>query len=502
LSAGLGLNIQGSFSILNYFKVFSVGLLVLIIFSIPTINAIDQVKASNLFRNVFQNLQFYYSKKSIFLSLFLLSVLISLFTIGSARPIYSLGYFGAFFICLLVFYLLSNLIIKLFKGLKEHPNISIKVSVKNITQTKSITPITIMSLGLGVTLLLTLAFVGSNFKREIAKSIPELAPDYFFIGIQSDERQIFEDLIFDMDKEANLEIVPMVSTGIVKINGIDPKTYTASSNDSNWAIRNDRRSSWTDKVLKDNPIVEGKWWDLSRPDKLQISLDSKVAKDLNIKIGDIFTLNIYGREIEGEIVNFRLVDYRDFTINFAMLLNPQFAKNIPHEYLATAKFKSLENFNEITLLDKMPSLSIIKITDYLEKVTDLLNKVFIAVTVISAITIVIGLIVISSAIIVQGKIKEFQNLIFKILGFSKVEVVLSSIIEFFIIFTSIILIALFFAVIGSQFIIENIFQITWMFDLAIFLKVTIGIGLATLILIMITNFKYLSPKVYPLIRNQ
>ena len=85
-----------------------------------------------------------------------------------------------------------------------------------------------MSLGLGVTLLLTLAFVGSNFKREIAKSIPELAPDYFFIGIQSDERQIFEDLIFNMDKEANLEIVPMVSTGIVKINGIDPNTYIDS----------------------------------------------------------------------------------------------------------------------------------------------------------------------------------------------------------------------------------------------------------------------------------
>ena len=33
LSAGLGLNIEGSFSILNYFKVFLVGLLVLIIFS-------------------------------------------------------------------------------------------------------------------------------------------------------------------------------------------------------------------------------------------------------------------------------------------------------------------------------------------------------------------------------------------------------------------------------------------------------------------------------------
>ena len=170
--------------------------------------------------------------------------------------------------------------------------------------------------------------------------------------------------------------------------------------------------------------------------------------------------------------------------------------------MATSKFKNLANFNETILLNKLPSLSIIKITDYLTKVTDLLNKVFIAVTVISAITIVIGLIVISSAIMVQGKVKEFQNLIFKILGFSKKEIILSSIIEFVIIFSSIILISLFFAVIGSNFIIENIFQITWKFDLLIFLKVTISIGFATLALIMLTNLNYLNPKVYPLIRNQ
>ena len=70
LSDGLGLNVYPVFSILNFFKIFLVGLLVLVIFSIPTISSIDQVKASNLFRNVFQNLQFYYSKKSVILSFF------------------------------------------------------------------------------------------------------------------------------------------------------------------------------------------------------------------------------------------------------------------------------------------------------------------------------------------------------------------------------------------------------------------------------------------------
>ena len=111
LSDGIGLNIYPSISYINFIKIFLIGLLVLIIFSIPTISSIDQVKASNLFRNVFQNLQFYYSKKLAILSIFFLSILILLFTFQSENPSYSLGYFGAFFICLIVFFLLSKFII-------------------------------------------------------------------------------------------------------------------------------------------------------------------------------------------------------------------------------------------------------------------------------------------------------------------------------------------------------------------------------------------------------
>ena len=502
LSDGLGLNVYPKFSLINFIKIFLVGLLVLVIFSIPTISSIDQVKASNLFRNVFQNLQFYYSKKSITLSIILLSALVLIFTFSSEKATYSFGYFVAFFNCLIVFFLLSKIVIYSLKKFNFSSNILLKVSIKNITQTKSITPITIMSLGLGVTLLLTLALVGTNFKREIAKSIPDIAPDYFFVGIQKGEKEKFERGIYNMDPDANIEILPMVSSGIVKINGVNPNTYIKPDNDSYWVIGSERRSSWIENVPKDNPILEGEWWDLSKPNELQISLDAKVANDFKIKLGDIFTLNIYGREIDGKVINFREVDYRDLSINFAMLFNPQFAENIPHEYLATAKFNDPDKFDETLMLEVLPSLSMIKIADYLTKVTAVLNKVFIAVTLISAVTIVIGLIVITSAIMVQGKVKEYQNLVFKILGFSKKDIVYSSIIEFFIIFMSVILIATFFAVTGSKFIIENIFDLLWKFDFKVLVYLGSSVGLVTLVLIMVTNLKYLNPKVYPLIRNQ
>ena len=49
---------------------------------------------------------------------------------------------------------------------------------------------------------------------------------------------------------------------------------------------------------------------------------------------------------------------------------------------------------------------------------------------------------------------------------------------------------------------EDIFNLTWGLNLKLIINIGLGIGVITLILIMFTNYKYLSPKVYPLIRNQ
>jgi putative ABC transport system permease protein len=65
----------------------------------------------------------------------------------------------------------------------------LRLAVKNITNPKTIFPITVLSLGLGVTLLLSLTLVGYNFKKEVEKSIPEIAPDYFFVSIQDTEKR-------------------------------------------------------------------------------------------------------------------------------------------------------------------------------------------------------------------------------------------------------------------------------------------------------------------------
>jgi putative ABC transport system permease protein len=377
----------------------------------------------------------------------------------------------------------------------------LRLAVKNITNPKTIFPITVLSLGLGVTLLLSLTLVGYNFKKEVEKSIPEIAPDYFFVSIQDTEKDKFVKYLKNNDPNTLIDMMPIVSASVTKINKKDPLTYIKSTNDSYWVLERDRRISWSDTPPKDNPITEGKWFD-NNSKEMQISLDAKVAKDLGIKLNDTLSLKIYGRDVEGKVVNFRKVDYRDLSINFVILINPKFAVNIPHEYIATAKFSSAINFKEGTFLQNFKNISAIKVSNYLGKITEIVNKIFIAVTVISSVAVIIGLMVISSAVIVQARLGIYQNLIFKILGINTNNLISASVIEFLITFFSIVFIALLFSVGVSYFVIESIFRLSWSLEIVNSALVLLLIGILTVVLILFNNYRFLSPKVYPLVRNE
>ena len=496
-------NIQLSyhFSLFTYLNVFFAGFVVFVIFSIPTLNAIDSIKGNDLLKNVKRDITFIFKTKTNSL-LFLTSLIFVLFiSLSSFRPIYSLIYFISFFICILIFYLIFIIFLRQFKKIYIENFISFKFALKDIIKFKNISLIVLVTLGLGTTLLLSLGLIGFNLKKEISKSIPNLAPDYFFIGLQNNQKLEFINFIKNKDSLAVINAMPMVSVKLIKINNIDPLNYIDRFNESFWFINNDRRISWSDNPPLNNPITKGKWWENNQnEEELLISLDSKIAKDLNVKLDDKFTLLISGREVIGKVVNFRKVNYRDLNINFAMLINPSFAKKLPSEILATVKFdKEVKNIN---LLNEFPNVSFIEVRSYLQKISNLLNKIYLSISLVSLVVIFIGFFVIVSAIIVQGKSKIYQNLVFKIIGLSKLQIIKSSIIEFLILYGVTIFFSTIFSIIISNLAIQRFFNLSWEFDFNTFFIIISFIIVLSLLLIFFTNFKYLTPKIYPLIRNE
>ena len=502
LPEALGIDLQPAFSFIGYLNIFFIGLLVVLIFSIPSLYSISEIKAAALFRNTFNPVSLNFSLINIILLSILVVILMTYFVYQTEQKLYTVLYFVAFFVTMLIFYGVSKLLILFIKAFYKFSNNSYRIAYRNIVAKKSLAPIMTISLGIGLTLLLTLSFVANNLKKEISDSIPSMAPDLFFVSIDRDMQRDLESFIKDVDPNVELEFSPMASASFISLNGTPIEEVVSESNRSAWVVRGDRRISWSEKPKPDNPIIEGDWWEPGNEDELFISMDSRAAYDLGMKINDKIVLNILGRDVTGIVKNFREVDYRDISINFAIIINKAFANKLPYEYVGTLKSELPSSEILARIVEKFPNVSAIKIDRILSQVSEVLNKVFIAVTAISLIVIIIGLIVIVSAVLVQTTFRRYNNLIYKILGVDFPTILKAMTMEFAVIYGTLIFFALSVATISSFLVVENALQLTWQFDLGLTLWILLSTAVVSFVLILMANRSIFSPKVYPLIRNE
>ena len=502
LPEALGIDLQPTFSFIGYLNIFFIGLLVVLIFSIPSLYSISEIKATALFRNTFNPVSLNFSLMNIILLSVLVVILMTYFVYQTEQKLYTVLYFVAFFVTMLIFYGVSKLLILFIKAFYKFSNNSYRIAYRNIVAKKSLAPIMTISLGIGLTLLLTLSFVANNLKKEISDSIPSMAPDLFFVSIDRDMQRDLEFFIKDVDPNVELEFSPMASASFISLNGTPIEEVVSESNRSAWVVRGDRRISWSEKPKPDNPIIEGEWWEPGNEDELFISMDSRAAYDLGMKINDKIVLNILGRDVTGIVKNFREVDYRDISINFAIIINKAFANKLPYEYVGTLKSELPSSEILARIVEKFPNVSAIKIDRILSQVSEVLNKVFIAVTAISLIVIIIGLIVIVSAVLVQTTFRRYNNLIYKILGVDFPTILKAMSMEFAVIYGTLIFFALSVATISSFLVVENALQLKWQFDLGLTLWILLSTAVVSFVLILMANRSIFSPKVYPLIRNE
>jgi len=497
----LNVDLKIKFKLHEYLIIQSFSIIVFFIFAKPVLDSIDQIKVSNLFKNSKTHFNLSLTRKSVLEISSLFIIFIFLFCVLNVKPQQTAVFFFFFIIISFFYYFLSRSYILILGKIKNTNNILLNMGSKNLKAYRGLNSITIVTMGLGMTILFFLGILSFNINKELDTSIPKNAPDYFFLGIQKNELNLFSEQIRKIDDKAKQIVVPIISARIEAINNINPTELLDKKNKSFWFINGERRISWAKHPPANNPVVKGKWWDEDKKNELKLSLDYKVAKDLKLKIGDTMTFNIFGNSVSGIIHNFRKVDYRDLNINFAILFNPKYASNIPHELMSTVKFENKETVNLSNLLRKLPAVTYIKLSEYINKTKFFLNSLFTVSILISGTVILIGLIVISNAISVIGNLKVYQNLVLRILGFGKLDAFKLIVFESLILFIPIIISSLIFSIIFSYYFVTNFFGIDWYFPLSVIFIISSLFLFVFISTLFISNRKYLNFNAYSLIRN-
>ena len=310
----------------------------------------------------------------------------------------------------------------------------LRLALANIHRPGTLTPILVLSIGLGITLLVAISAIDASLRQQLRQSLPERAPNFFFLDIPRDDLPPFRDLLKQQAPDAKLVEVPMMRGRVTALNGT-PSEQIKARDDLAWVLEGDRGITFATHPPEGAQIVEGAWW----PDTYQgpplLSFDAEVARGFQLKIGDTISVNVLGRIIEARIANFRRIEWQSLGINFVMVFSPNTFAGAPSTTLATLTnpkgSTALQEADLLsTLAERFPGITSVRVKEALEAVDDLVGKLITAIRGASLVTLVSAILVLAGALGAGQQARLYDAVILKTLGATRPQLIRSALMEY------------------------------------------------------------------------
>jgi putative ABC transport system permease protein len=378
------------------------------------------------------------------------------------------------------------------------------MAIGNIHRPGALTSSVVMSLGLGLTLLVSLALIDGNLRREIAGNLPDRAPNFFFVDIQSNEIEGFEKLVNEVSPDGKLVEVPMLRGRILAFNGVELKDMVIPP-EARWVTRGDRGVTYAKNLPEKSVLSDGQWWAPDYTGEPLVSFSSEEAAEIGLKIGDTVTVNVLGRTITARIANFRLVQWESLSINFVMVFSPNTFAGAPHSWLATLLESNATPEQEGEVLRAVtqayPTVTTVRVKDALEIAERLVGQIALAIRAAAVVALVASILVLAGALAAGNQARRHDSVVLKTLGATRITLIKAFSLEYMILGLSTAIFALASGGVASWYVVSNIMNLPYTFlpDVAITtlvaaLVLTVGIGL-------IGTWRVLGQKAAPILRD-
>ncbi len=309
-----------------------------------------------------------------------------------------------------------------------------RMALANLHRPGALTPAIVLSLGLGVTLLVTLSLIDANVRRTISATLPARAPNLFFLDIPSRDAAQFREFLARAAPSGKIEDVPMMRGRIVALNGV-PASKIRPPEDAAWVLDGDRGITYADTVPDGSSLTEGAWWSAEQGAKPLVSFEADLARQLGLKLGDTVTVNVLGRDLTATIFNLRRVEWRNLGINFVMVFSPGTFRGAPHSDLATLTLPggtdaAAENRVLRDVAKTFPSVSAVRVKDALDAIGDLVGRLVLAIRGASAVAVLASLFVLAGAIAAGHRARLYDAVVLKVLGASRARLLTAYALEY------------------------------------------------------------------------
>lgn len=312
-------------------------------------------------------------------------------------------------------------------------NMELRLAVANLHRPGALTPVIVLSLGLGLTLVVTLALIDGNL-HQLFRDRTGTVPDFFFLGIEKQQTPAFRDFVLADSAGGKIELVPMLRGRIVRLNGTPAENAKVSS-DTSWVLQGDRGISFSSNVPAGSRLVAGTWWPRDYAGPAEVSMASDIAAGLGLKLGDQLSVNVLGREITARLVNLRKVDWTNLGINFVLVFTPATFQGAPYSNLATLTFatpptEATERRLVRDVAKAYPDVVSLRVKDSLEAVRQVVDELSAGVRGTAGIALIAATLVLAGALAAGQRARLYDVIVLKVLGATRWRLLAALICEF------------------------------------------------------------------------
>jgi putative ABC transport system permease protein len=358
---------------------------------------------------------------------------IALIAIGTAeKPLLAAGFLGGAAAMFGLLALFGMCVTRLARTAPRPKGTIARMALANLHRPGAQTAALVLAIGFGLSAFVLLAAVETSLDANIARRVPEKAPDYFVVDLPKDRAEAFTQAVRTAAPQAAVRMVPALRGTIVAYGPAERMTRVADLAripDEAWPLRGDRGLTYSDAVPEGNVVTAGSWWPRDYAGEPLVSIDEKLAKVLNLRIGDRLAISLLGIERSAKIASLRRIDWDSMGFNYVLVFSPNTLADAPHSMAATVNLGAGEKRADVqrgllsALVRGFPTASVIEVGPVLGQARSILGQMSAAILAAASVAILAGLAVLAGAIASTRERRAYDTVILRVLGASRGQLI-------------------------------------------------------------------------------
>ncbi|WP_305407093.1 ABC transporter permease [Photobacterium leiognathi] len=300
------------------------------------------------------------------------------------------------------------------------------LALSRVNRSKAKTATQLAALTCSLMLLAVIGLLRNELLADWKNTLPADAPNVFAINIAPEQQQAYLDYL-DANQLARSDGYPVTRGRLVAINEQrfystedesqnDALAETSSNTNSERdpALRRELNFTWAETLPSHNDVIAGKWGDRSG-----VSVESGIAKRLNIKLGDKLAFTVGGLEFNAIVNSIRDVEWRNMKPNFYFIFTPDVLQSFPATWLVSFRINDQQSDLLNTLAGNYPTVSVLDLRMMATRIQGLLTQVSWSLTVLAGLGVLSGLLLIMTLLRLSISERQTEIQLYRTLGASR-----------------------------------------------------------------------------------